>query len=219
MAQIQTRGIRNNNPGNIRKSKDPWQGLAERQTDAAFFVFKSPLYGIRALARLLITYQDKKKLRTIKDIIRRWAPQTENDTNAYIISVADSTGFTQDQLLDMHRFDHLKPLVEAIIQHENGQQPYTDTEITKALVLAGVEPPKPNLQASRTVQAGQIATMGTVGASTIEAVQQSVKPASDALLTLVPYLEVAKWLLLAVTLVGIAIMLWARIDDHRKGLR
>jgi len=219
MAEIQTRGIRNNNPGNIRKSKDPWQGLAERQTDAAFFVFKSPMYGIRALARLLITYQDKKKLRTIRDIIRRWAPQTENDTNAYIISVADATGFAQDQILDMHRFDHLKPLVEAIIRHENGQQPYTDTEITKALVLAGVEPPKPNLQASRTVQAGQIATMGTVGASTIEAVQQSVKPASDALLTLVPYLEVAKWLLLAVTLVGIAIMLWARIDDHRKGLR
>lgn len=219
MVTIQPRGIRNNNPGNIRKSKDPWQGLAERQTDAAFFVFKSPVYGIRALARVLIAYQDKKKLRTIRDIIGRWAPQTENDTNAYIISVADATGFSQDQILDMHRFDHLKPLVEAIIHHENGQQPYTDTEITKALVLAGVEPPKPNLQASRTVQAGQIATMGTVGASTIEAVQQSVKPASDALLTLVPYLEVAKWLLLAVTLVGIVLMLWARIDDHRKGLR
>ena len=219
MTKTQPRGIRNNNPGNIRKSKDPWQGLAERQTDAAFFVFKSATYGIRALARLLITYQDKYKLRTVKTIIRRWAPQTENDTNAYIISVADATGFGQEQVLDMHRFDHLKPLVEAIIRHENGQQPYTDTEITKALVLAGVEPPKANLQASRTVQAGQIATMGTVGASTIEAVQQTVKPASDALLTLVPYLEVAKWLLLAVTLVGIAIMLWARIDDHRKGLR
>ncbi len=135
---IQTRGIRNNNPGNIRKSKDPWQGLAERQTDAAFFVFKSPMYGIRALARLLITYQDKKKLRTIRDIIRRWAPQTENDTNAYIISVADFTGFAQDQLLDMHRFDHLTPKVEAIFRHENGQQHYTDTEITNALVLAGV---------------------------------------------------------------------------------
>ena len=219
MAKTQTRGIRNNNPGNIRKSKDPWQGLAERQTDAAFFVFKSPMYGIRALARVLITYQDNKNLRTIKDIIRRWAPQTENDTNAYIISVADATGFTQDQLLDMHRFDHLKPLVEAIIRHENGHQPYTNTEITKGLVLAGGEPKQANLQSTRTVQAGQIATMGTVGASTIEAVQQTVQPASEALLTLVPYLEVAKWLLLAVTLVGIAIMLWARIDDHRKGLR
>jgi hypothetical protein len=219
MVKNQPRGIRNNNPGNIRKTKDPWQGLAERQTDAAFFVFKTPVYGIRALARLLINYQDKQKLRTIKTIIRRWAPQTENNTTAYIISVADATGFGQEQVLDMHRFDHLKPLVEAIILHENGMQPYTDTEITKGLVLAGVEPRKGNLQASRTVQAGQIATMGTVGASTIEAVQQSVKPASDALLTLVPYLEVAKWLLLAVTLVGIAIMLWARIDDHRKGLR
>jgi hypothetical protein len=219
MAQTKPRGIRNNNPGNIRKSKDPWQGLAERQTDAAFFTFKSAPYGIRALARILISYQDKQKLRTIDGILHRWAPQTENNTAAYVAAVAESTGFAPDQTLDMHRFDDLKPLVEAIIQHENGQQPYTEAEITKGLVLAGVEPTQANLQASRTVQAGQVATAGTVCASTIEAVQQIIQPASDALLTLVPYLEIAKWLLLGVTLVGIGIMLWARIDDHRKGLR
>ena len=72
MAQTKPRGIRNNNPGNIRKSKDPWQGLAERQTDAAFFTFKSGPYGIRALARILIAYQDKQKLRTIDGILHRW---------------------------------------------------------------------------------------------------------------------------------------------------
>lgn len=35
------RGIRNNNPGNLRRTKDPWQGLAETQTDLEFFVFKA----------------------------------------------------------------------------------------------------------------------------------------------------------------------------------
>lgn len=54
MSQIkQPRGIRNNNPGNIRRSSDPWQGLAKEQIDREFFKFKSSVYGIRALARLL----------------------------------------------------------------------------------------------------------------------------------------------------------------------
>lgn len=219
MATIQPRGIRNHNPGNIRKSKDPWQGLAERQTDAAFFVFKSATYGIRALARTLITYQDKYGICTIRGIINRWAPKRENNTAAYIVSIERKTGFTAGEKLDLHRFDQLKPLVEAIIFHENGQQPYTDTEITKALVLAGVEPKQGNLQTSRTVKAGQMATVGTVGAGAIEAVQETLEPATTALMAIAPYLDAAKWILLGITLTGIAVMLWARIDDRRKGLR
>ena len=213
------RGIRNNNPGNIRRNGDPWQGLAERQGDVEFFTFKSPIYGIRALARTLIAYQDKHGLRTIRQIISRWAPPNENNTNAYIRAVATDTGQDADQILDMHRFDHLLPLTKAIIRHENGQQPYTDVELTKGLVLAGVEPEKANLQASRTVKGGQAATAATAGLGVVEAVQQTIDPARDALVGLAPYLEIAKWLLLAVTLIGIGVMLWARIDDHRKGLR
>ncbi len=213
------RGIRNNNPGNLRRNGDPWQGLAERQGDVEFFTFKSAIYGIRALARTLIAYQDKHGLRTIRQIISRWAPPNENNTNAYIRAVAADTGQDADQILDMHRFDHLLPLAKAIIRHENGQQPYTDVELTKELVLAGVEPEKANLQASRTVKGGQAATAATAGLGVVEAVQQTIDPARDALVGLAPYLEVAKWLLLAVTLVSIGVMLWARIDDHRKGLR
>ena len=41
------RGIRNCNPLNIRRSKDQWKGLAERQQDAAFCQFKSLEYGLR----------------------------------------------------------------------------------------------------------------------------------------------------------------------------
>lgn len=219
MTTKQPRGIRNNNPGNIRRNGDPWQGLAKDQTDREFFTFQSAIYGIRALARLLITYQDKYGLCTIEGIITRWAPAVENNTTAYIQSVARRTGFSALFALDMHCFDHLKPIVEAIIQHENGQQPYSDAEITKALVLAGVEPKQQSLQASRTVKGGQVATAGTLGAGVIEAVQETLEPATSALLAIAPYLEAAKWLLLAGTLIGIGIMLWARIDDHRKGLR
>jgi hypothetical protein len=213
------RGIRNHNPGNIRRSSDPWQGLAERQGDVEFFTFKSPIYGIRALARTLITYQDKHGLRTIRQIIGRWAPPVENNTNAYVRAVAEATDLDADQMLDLHNFDYMFPLTKAIIKHENGQQPYTDAQITKALVLAGVEPEAPSLQKTRTVKGGQAATAATAGVGVIEAVQQTLDPARDALMGLAPYLEIAKWLLLAVTLIGIGVMLWARIDDHRKGLR
>ena len=213
------RGIRNHNPGNIRRNGDPWQGLAERQGDVEFFTFKDPIYGIRALARTLIAYQDKHGLRSIRQIISRWAPPVENNTNAYVRAVAANTGLDADQILDMHRFEHLLPLAKAIIRHENGQQPYTDTQLTKGLVLAGVEPEKPSLQATRTVKGGQAATAATAGLGVAEAVQQTLDPARDALVGLVPYLETAKWLLLVNTLIGIGVMLWARIDDRRKGLR
>lgn len=213
------RGIRNNNPGNLRRNGDPWQGLAERQGDVEFFTFKDAIYGIRALARTLISYQDKHGLRSIRQIISRWAPPSENNTNAYVRAVVADAGLDADQPLDMHRFNHLLPLTKAIIRHENGQQPYADAQITKALVLVGVEPEKASLQASRTVKGGQTATAATAGLGVVEAVQQTIDPARDALVGLVPYLEIAKWLLLAVTLVGIGIMIWARIDDRRKGLR
>ncbi len=213
------RGMRNNNPGNLRRSPDPWQGLADRQSDIEFFTFKNPVYGIRAIARTLINYQDKKKLRSIRQIIERWAPPKENNTEAYVQAVANNTHFHPDQRLDMHAYSNLRPLVEAIIFQENGQQPYTDAQMIKGLVLAGVEPPEQALTKSRTVKAGRLATGATVGTVVLGALQDNVNYARDALLSVAPYLEVGKWLLLGCTLVGIGTMVWARIDDRRKGLR
>ncbi|MDD3030555.1 MAG: structural protein P5 [Alphaproteobacteria bacterium] len=214
-----SRGIRNNNPGNLRRTDDPWQGLAETQTDTNFFVFQSPIYGIRALARTLIKYQDGHGLRTIRQIIGRWAPSMENDTVAYTKAVSEKTSFASDVVLNMHNYEHLKAVVVAIICFENGQQPYTAAQIDKALVLAGVEPMSKNLQHTRTVKGGQAATAATVGLGALESLKDSLDPARGTLQTLVPYLDIAKWLLLAITLVGIGIMVWARIDDYRKGLR
>ena len=94
------RGIRNCNPLNIRRSKEQWKGLAERQQDAAFCQFKSLEYGWRAAFYLLTrTYYHKHRLYTIRTIIRRWAPESENNTEAYIQNVSKLTGILPDEPL------------------------------------------------------------------------------------------------------------------------
>ena len=209
------RGIRNHNPGNLRRSSDPWQGLAAEQTDAEFFQFGSAKWGIRALARTLIAYQDRVGLKTVKQMIGRWAPPNENDTGAYVRAVAASVGVEPDDEIDVHDYAILRPLTLAIIRHENGQQPYTDAEIDAGLVLAGVEPPQRPLAQTRTVQGGQLAAGATVLGLTAEVVRQ-VEPALPLLQSM---LQVAPGVVAVAALAGIAYMIWARIDDRRRGLR
>ena len=93
-----SRGILNHNPLNIRRSKDQWKGLAEVQTDCAFVQFKSLEWGWRAAFHLLTrTYYHKYRLYTIRGIISRWAPSSENNTSAYIENVSRLTGIGPDE--------------------------------------------------------------------------------------------------------------------------
>ena len=119
------RGWRNNNPGNI-KHGDQWLGLRPTQTDDAFCQFISPEYGIRAMTRILQNYYSRHKLKTIQEIINRWAPPVENDTDAYIRSVSQRLGLAENQRLPAGISHLMNPLIKAIIQHENGCQPYSD---------------------------------------------------------------------------------------------
>lgn len=137
---VAPRGIRNNNPGNIRKSSEPWRGLApmDEQTDKAFFRFQSPEFGIRALAVILRTYQTQHGLKTIKGIINRWAPPVENDTGAYAAAVAKAVGVTVDEPIRLADTDNMRGVVLAIIRHENGEQPYSMDVINHGLLLAGI---------------------------------------------------------------------------------
>ena len=92
------RGIRNNNPLNIRHSKDQWQGLRAVQTDAAFCQFETLDYGWRAAFYLLTrTYYHKYRLFTIRGIVSKWAPESENNTKAYIANVSRLTGIDPDE--------------------------------------------------------------------------------------------------------------------------
>lgn len=129
-----SRGIRNNNPGNIRKSATKWAGQVadELQKDPAFVIFLDPKYGIRAMAKILKTYFSRGT-DTIREVISTWAPATENDTRAYIASVANKMGMSPDQRLSAL---DLPKLIPAIIQHENGSQPYSPEKIQEGISLS-----------------------------------------------------------------------------------
>lgn len=128
------RGIRNNNPGNIRHGGSAWQGMSAEQTDASFVQFDSPVYGIRALAKLLKNYQSRYGLYTVREIINRWAPPTENITSAYVEHVARVAGVSPDEQIDIN--EKMVPVVTAIIKHENGENPYDADTIAEGISLA-----------------------------------------------------------------------------------
>lgn len=133
------RGIRNKNPGNIDRTGEKWQGMADDQSaDPRFIVFKAPEWGIRALAKVLLSYREKHGRRTVRKIIDRWAPPVENNTGAYINAVAADLGVLADDEVDVRQLDVMLPLVKAIISHENGEQPYSDAQLKAGLALAGV---------------------------------------------------------------------------------
>lgn len=131
---IGMRGIRNNNPGNIRHSTARWQGMSPEQTDSAFVQFISAEYGIRALSKLLDTYANSYGLRTVRGIIGRYAPVTENNTSAYVNAVANALGVAPDQVIDVAA--QKQPLIQAIIKHENGIQPYSLATIAAGASMA-----------------------------------------------------------------------------------
>lgn len=143
------RGIRNKNPGNIRKGAG-WQGLAEDQSsDNEFAIFIAPVWGIRALCRVVLTYHrhrraaDGSKIDTVQEIIDRWAPPIENDTNAYAARVRMALDVDKGEIINPEDPDTLLALAAAIIHHENGQQPYSQAELREGVDLALGNEPKP----------------------------------------------------------------------------
>lgn len=139
------RGIRNYNPGNLVRNDTRWQGMALDQSgDSRFVVFSHPVWGIRAIARTLITYQDAHRLRTVRGIIQRWAPAHENDTAAYVRSICQRLQVRPDQAIDVYDYPTMLELVRAIVRHENGAGPLPDGEwygealLTEGLALAGI---------------------------------------------------------------------------------
>ncbi len=131
------RGIRNNNPGNIDRTSERWQGMAADQSgDPRFVVFSEPKWGLRALAKVLLSYQRKHGLRTPAAIIGRWAPPSENNTGAYARQVAAALGVGVDDQIDLQDPGTLARIVPAIVAHENGQQPYSADLIAQAVRLA-----------------------------------------------------------------------------------
>ncbi len=117
-----SRGLRNNNPGNIRKSATVWQGEMIPSIDAAFKQFESMPYGYRAMIKLLQNYSKVNKCRTIRTMVSRWAPPSENDTQSYIATVRTLTGMDVDRTVNVDDKATMCSLAAAMSQVENGKR-------------------------------------------------------------------------------------------------
>ena len=128
------RGIRNNNPLNIRIGNS-WLGEVKNPTDNEFEQFIHVCYGLRAGFILLRRYINRYKLNTIEKIISRWAPRNENNTQSYINQVAK--GMNIDPYTPLHYEDRSKmcALVYEMVYVENGQH-IQMTEIVAAYNIA-----------------------------------------------------------------------------------
>ena len=117
------RGIRNNNPLNIRINSTKWEGLCPVQTDKSFFRFRTMAYGYRAAIKTIHTYFNKYGLKSIRRIIHRWAPPSENDTENYIKVVSERSGLSADAEINIYDHKQLIAIVSAMSYMENGIEP------------------------------------------------------------------------------------------------
>ena len=131
-----SRGTRNNNPLNLRHSADQWQGARKEQTDKSFVQFENMAYGYRAAWKTLDSYwKHFKRLRqpfTVRAIISRWAPPSENDTEAYIRTVLRLTSLGgKENLMQPSRgvdTERLVRLIQAMTTVECGI-PYKEVDL------------------------------------------------------------------------------------------
>lgn len=115
-----TRGLRNCNPGNIRKSKTKYFGEIIPSRDPAFKQFRTMAWGYRAMFVVLDSYS-RKGYRSIRQMILRYAPPIENYTENYIRCVAEWSGVDADALPDTRDRATMVPVVAAMSRVENGR--------------------------------------------------------------------------------------------------
>ncbi len=116
------RGVRINNPLNIRESEGDttlWTGESAFDSDKSFEEFTHPVYGFRAGARILRSYQ-RKGYTTLSQMINRFAPSKENNTALYIQQVSDWTGIGPDEQVNVYDNEELAKLLHAMSRKEVG---------------------------------------------------------------------------------------------------
>lgn len=118
------RGIRNNNPLNIRKGCS-WKGERPVQSDKQFEEFASIEFGVRAAIKLIRNHIDgsighRKPCVNISQLISVWAPPSENNTEAYIKAVERMTGINRYQRIYSNNRDVISRIVQAMAKVETG---------------------------------------------------------------------------------------------------
>lgn len=146
------RGIRNNNPLNIRHSPSRWQGMAVEQTDPSFVQFRNMAYGYRAACKLLQSYwqrfRKEGKPFTVRTIISRWAPpEDNNDTESYIRSVLLIGGLGGQEILfppdNPLGYERLERLLIAMTCVESG---IGTNRVDSKMILEGYRMAFPHVQ-------------------------------------------------------------------------
>lgn len=132
---LNTSGYKGCNPLNVRASSDKWRGSIG-QSDNGYVIFSTPMDGIRAAATVIKNYGTKYGINTVRDIVSRYAPASENPTDDYIANVCKSTGYQPDEKLDTKNPEVLKKLVTAMMKQEIGDVPYSEETINEGVQRA-----------------------------------------------------------------------------------
>lgn len=234
------RGIRNNNPGNIVRTQERWLGMsADQSADDRFVVFDSAEEGLRALMRLLVNYQERHQLRTLRTVLNRWAPSVGIDQNGrsytqntigYIGHVSRLTRYDPDETIDLLDRDVNINVARAIVRHENGSpDPYgrpeswfDDATYSRAATLAGFKthPHKPAIQ-SRNAIGVATATAGSAATLLWEQAHEIVAGAVPFLGPLATYLanDMIHGAAVAAVFIGLGLVGYAQWDERRKGVK
>jgi hypothetical protein len=164
------RGIRNNNPGNLN-----YVGQAgatkESGANGRFAVFQTAEDGLRALADQLRRY-GTRGINSVRAIISKFAPASENNTQAYIGSVSKGLGIGADSALDLNDPRVLQSLMGAIIKVENGKNPYSAEQIAAASGVRAAGAP-----GNAPISVSQTTTIHVDGAGDPHATAQAVAQA------------------------------------------
>lgn len=132
-----SRGLKNNNPGNIKVGGEHWDGVVGR--DGNFLRFKSMEYGVRAISKLLSTYFNKYKLNTVEQIITKYAPRRDNNpTEKYISDVCEYMGVQRKQPINLNDEHTMLDMLNAIIRMETGRD-LPDSIVLKGIRMSGSE--------------------------------------------------------------------------------
>jgi hypothetical protein len=123
------RGMRNNNPGNIRRSNNAWIGKIPfpQSTDSAFEQFTHYKWGTRAMIRLIRNYIGQNH-NTIRKIITRYAPPNENNTTNYVNFIVNNTGINPDATISANDYNSLQLIIIAMAKMENGRDAITPAD-------------------------------------------------------------------------------------------
>lgn len=131
-------GLRNHNPVNLRSASNE-TGKVFAGKSGTFSRFGSDEDGLAAASRQLFLYGDRGK-HSLQDVIKTFAPSSENNVDAYIQDVARDSGFKPGENIDLHSPDVLKRLLPAMIKHEQGTQPFSQKEIDTGIHDAIFDP-------------------------------------------------------------------------------